>query len=443
VLNYAVDGFEVAEQLRRDDPEAFRLLCTVPLRFENDGGDGRSALVHHAPVIALEAGVDAAAAATAPQRARIAAIWFSSKSGGYAPPLEPAVAARYYAARRRFSAMLHSDEFRIAFQLRPGDVWIFDNQRVLHARSKLAAPAVDGARWLQGAYMDRSHLWYSFELLRGQQAAAGIMPSSSSSSSVQQQQQQSQEQAQRHEDCPASSSNDNDDDQCLHTTPTTATTTTTTTTTVAAKDVSFRMVPGKRGVGALADMNKQEIEEMARCYAERVVPQQGARLLRMLEAQRGDRLGAAVDLYEHGVQTASRAYRGGESEELVVASLLHDVTETLVAKNHGGVIAQLLQPWVSPATQWLLANHEVFQLRYYGEHVAGADPNASDRWLTHEHYNATRRWCELYDQAAFDPSYPSLPLGFFVPMLERVLAREPYWWNPEHPKRSCVTQHDD
>ena len=42
-------------------------------------------------------------------------------------------------------------------------------------------------------------------------------------------------------------------------------------------------------------------------------------------------------------------------------------------------------------------------------------------------------------RSGFDPGYPSLPFEFFIPMVERVLAREPFWWDPKHPKRAAVT----
>ena len=51
----------------------------------------------------------------------------------------------------------------------------------------------------------------------------------------------------------------------------------------------------------------------------------------------GFRGGLPIDLCEHGQQTASRAVRAGEDDELVTISLLHDITETISAKNHGGV----------------------------------------------------------------------------------------------------------
>ena len=48
-----------------------------------------------------------------------------------------------------------------------------------------------------------------------------------------------------------------------------------------------------------------------------------------------------------------------------MVSLLHDLTETIVSKNHGGVMAAMLEPWISPKLRWMLEQHEVFQ----GEHA--------------------------------------------------------------------------
>jgi predicted HD phosphohydrolase len=41
----------------------------------------------------------------------------------------------------------------------------------------------------------------------------------------------------------------------------------------------------------------------------------------------------------------------------------------------------------------------------------------------HEHFEDTARFCELYDQTAFDPAYDSAPLDFFEPMVRRVFER--------------------
>jgi predicted HD phosphohydrolase len=45
--------------------------------------------------------------------------------------------------------------------------------------------------------------------------------------------------------------------------------------------------------------------------------------------------GARVSLYEHSLQTATRALRAGEDEETVVVALLHDIGELMSPSSHG------------------------------------------------------------------------------------------------------------
>lgn len=156
-MNYMVDGFHVAELLRQEDPDAYRLLCEVPVRFENNGGDGGSALVNVAPHFELADGYD-------PEQAPLTAIRFSAKSGQYAPPLSPEKLEAFYSARRRFSELAHEAQNVMALQFKPGDLLIFDNQRLLHARSSIAP--TDGERWVQGCYIDRDGLWLNYERWR-------------------------------------------------------------------------------------------------------------------------------------------------------------------------------------------------------------------------------------------------------------------------------------
>eukprot|EP00929_Paragymnodinium_shiwhaense_P002128 TRINITY_DN102328_c0_g1_i1.p1 TRINITY_DN102328_c0_g1~~TRINITY_DN102328_c0_g1_i1.p1 ORF type:complete len:430 (-),score=70.44 TRINITY_DN102328_c0_g1_i1:257-1546(-) len=157
VTNQMVDGFAVAEQLRQEDPEGFRLMCEVPVRFENDAGGQDSALVHVAPHFTLENMFGKTSQAVP----KIDSIRYSPKSGQYAPPLDPATLQAFYNARRRFSELLHDANNMISLQFRPGDLLMFNNLRVLHARSSIAP--TDGERWLQGCYVDRDGLWLNFE----------------------------------------------------------------------------------------------------------------------------------------------------------------------------------------------------------------------------------------------------------------------------------------
>eukprot|EP00401_Gymnodinium_catenatum_P038207 CAMPEP_0117488900 /NCGR_PEP_ID=MMETSP0784-20121206/16753_1 /TAXON_ID=39447 /ORGANISM="" /LENGTH=721 /DNA_ID=CAMNT_0005283601 /DNA_START=87 /DNA_END=2252 /DNA_ORIENTATION=- len=146
VMNYLVDGAFVAEKLREEHPEDFKLLAEVTVRFENNGGDGSTGLVNFGKIIELEGDLQSS----------VRAINFSTKSGMYAPPLDASVLDRFFKARRRFSEMLHHENHAVSLQLRPGDILLFDNRRVLHARS--AIQPGDGFRWLQGCYVHREGL---------------------------------------------------------------------------------------------------------------------------------------------------------------------------------------------------------------------------------------------------------------------------------------------
>ena len=81
VMNHFVDGFYVLEQLAREDPEAFTLLATVPVRFENNGGDNSSALWFHVPHVQLHPEHLAADAPPCLGAHCVRAIRFSAKSG--------------------------------------------------------------------------------------------------------------------------------------------------------------------------------------------------------------------------------------------------------------------------------------------------------------------------------------------------------------------------
>jgi predicted HD phosphohydrolase len=127
----------------------------------------------------------------------------------------------------------------------------------------------------------------------------------------------------------------------------------------------------------------------------------------------------------HSLQAATRAHRAGEDEEMVVATLLHDIGDVLAPANHSEVAAAMLRPYVSPRIHWIVKHHGLFQGFYYNHHYDG-DRDARDIYKDHEWYDDTVRFCADYDQVSFDPDYPTEPLEFFEPMLRRVLATPTY-----------------
>eukprot|EP00440_Ansanella_granifera_P061657 gb/GFBE01066844.1/.p1 GENE.gb/GFBE01066844.1/~~gb/GFBE01066844.1/.p1 ORF type:complete len:169 (+),score=34.83 gb/GFBE01066844.1/:1-507(+) len=136
------------------------------------------------------------------------------------------------------------------------------------------------------------------------------------------------------------------------------------------------------------------------------------------------KFGFGLNLYEHGLQTATRALRNGEDEETVVMALLHDVCEHTVPSGHGPASSLILGPYLSDKNRWILENHEVFQGYYYYQ-LVGKDINERDRHRGHEFFDACARFCELYDAPSFDPDYKSEPLSTFEPMVQRFFSKKP------------------
>lgn len=137
-----VDGFRVAEILRRDDPAGFELLAHHPARFEYCGTGGVH-LSAKRPIIEL--GPDG----------ELLAVRFNNRSAAPLVDVPFAAMPAYYAAIRRFAELIEKPTLAVTFKLQPGEVFIVDNTRVLHARRAFTGL---GSRWLQGCYADKDGL---------------------------------------------------------------------------------------------------------------------------------------------------------------------------------------------------------------------------------------------------------------------------------------------
>jgi predicted HD phosphohydrolase len=145
------------------------------------------------------------------------------------------------------------------------------------------------------------------------------------------------------------------------------------------------------------------------------------RVIGHLKLLGGDTGGFAVDRLQHSLLTATLAHKGGEDEEYVVCALLHDIGDTLGSWNHPDVSAAILKPFVSAANLWMVEKHGIFQGYFFFEHI-GLNANMRDQFRGHEHFERTARFCEIYDNPAFNPDMECLPLEFFEPMVRRVFA---------------------
>ncbi len=135
--------------------------------------------------------------------------------------------------------------------------------------------------------------------------------------------------------------------------------------------------------------------------------------------------GYPISRLEHSLQSATKALKAGQDEEMIVAALLHDIGDELAPMNHSEYAAAILKPYVSEKTHWIVERHGEFQAFYYAHHLGG-DRNKREKYKDHKYYQATIDFCEKYDQGCFDPNYKSLPLEHFEPMVRRIFSRKPY-----------------
>ena len=148
---------------------------------------------------------------------------------------------------------------------------------------------------------------------------------------------------------------------------------------------------------------------------------------RILEALRN--LGESMDGYqvsrlEHSLQSATRAERDGADEEMIVATLVHDIGDSLAPFNHSQLVASVLRPYVSEKVYWIMLHHGMFQEYYYAHHI-GRDRNVRDQFKDNKYYQATVDFCEKWDQKSFDPEYDSFPLEHFEPMVRNLFSKQP------------------
>lgn len=137
-----VDGFAAALRLEDEAPEHFDLLSRYAARFDYAGTKGVHLQSRRPMIETLPDG-------------QLQQIRFNSRSIAPLVDVPFDLMPEYYAAYRHFSDIIDDDAMAVAFKLAPGEAFIVDNTRVLHARRGFSGA---GSRWLQGCYADRDGL---------------------------------------------------------------------------------------------------------------------------------------------------------------------------------------------------------------------------------------------------------------------------------------------
>jgi len=141
------DGFKAARILCRESPAHFELLSHhwINFRFR----DGCADLQARVPLIEIN------------DLDQIIKVRFNNRSIDTLK-LPPAIMREFYPAYRHYAEILEREDLQVVFKLQAGELMLFDNTRILHARK---AYSDSGTRHLQGAYSDLDGLYSSLRRL--------------------------------------------------------------------------------------------------------------------------------------------------------------------------------------------------------------------------------------------------------------------------------------
>ena len=148
--NMLVDGFKAITRLHEENEEYFDLLSNYSARFEYKNNKDVH-LKSRRPIIELSA------------NGELLAIRFNNRSMSAVNDVPFDKMENWYSAYRRLGEIIDDPNMEITFRLNPGEAFIVDNTRVLHARKGYSGT---GKRWLQGCYSDKDGLnsaFYSLE----------------------------------------------------------------------------------------------------------------------------------------------------------------------------------------------------------------------------------------------------------------------------------------
>ena len=144
-----VDGFNAALKLKDENLEMFNVLSTYNVSFQFSGEEGIF-LKADKPMLEL-----------APN-GELKTIRFNNRSTIIKNYIPFDAMELFYDAYRKFGEIISDKSMQFSFSLKPGECFIVDNTRVLHARNEYMN---DGNRWLQGCYSDKDGLLSKYEVL--------------------------------------------------------------------------------------------------------------------------------------------------------------------------------------------------------------------------------------------------------------------------------------
>jgi len=158
-----VDALKASHTLFHANREHFGILTRTPVAFQYLN-DGHHLYMQH-PTIQLEHAKDINYSTPSSSSTSPSSISHINYSPPFQGPLPLSTPPEFYNALKHFSEILNDPANRYTYTLREGDCVLFDNRRVLHARTgfhetgeaegiRFGNGGETTNRWLKGCYLE-------------------------------------------------------------------------------------------------------------------------------------------------------------------------------------------------------------------------------------------------------------------------------------------------
>jgi len=337
-----VDGYAVAEHLRHNDPETFHMLKDVPIRhYFTSHNESYSCL---GTTIKLD------------EKGLVQCLRYNQANRA---PIEAdtKLIRQLHRALNTFGDLCRSRNFLLKLRLREGEMLVFNNHRLLHGRGKYDASTT--VRHLKGCYLDWDQFQSKYSIMNSSRAkylnaqklqlqatsqpiGGSAATGQPSSCTMQQTRSYSSSVSRRRPTVAVDPGYDNLNAEFVND---------------ALRPYREVIASGERypdgsslkevvdaGAVSFTELKhgtKADYVYQCALFQHDIEVNLVPRIVGMLRKLEGEhiRLGTAarVDLFEHSIQTATRAHHDRADKEMVVVALLHDIGEMLSPMNHGKV----------------------------------------------------------------------------------------------------------
>lgn len=145
-------------------------------------------------------------------------------------------------------------------------------------------------------------------------------------------------------------------------------------------------------------------------------------IIKLLTGLEAIDIGFPVNQLQHCLQTADRAAKANESDEVVAAALCHDMGKSISVFGHEHIAASILKPYVSEETYWIVENHQIIQGRSFMQYF-GVDPTVPSEVSNHPFYEHARVFVDEYDAPAFLENADVPPLEHYLPLIQEMFSK--------------------